>query len=111
MYQGTTPAVSYEIKGYDLTDATIFVSFKRNSDVLTKTGSDVIAAYDSDSQISTIICQLTQEETLAIKSGGVQTQIRFIYENGQAYATNVKTLEMKSVIYTDVIHYDGGDDS
>lgn len=110
MYQGTTPAVSYEIKGYDLTDATIFVSFKSGSEVLTKTGSDVVAAYDSESQISTIICQLTQEETLAIKSGGVKTQIRFIYENGQAYATNIKGLEMNSVIFRDVIQYDGGDE-
>ena len=109
MYQGTTPAVSYEIKNYDLSDATIFVSFKRGNEVLTKTSPDVVAAYDSDSQISTIICQLTQEETLAIRAGGVQTQIRFIYEDGQAYATNIQTLEMKSVIYTDVIQYDGGD--
>lgn len=108
MYQGTTPAVSYEIKGYDLSNATIFVSFKRGNDILTKTNGDVVAAYDEDSQISTIICQLTQEETLAIRSGGVQTQIRFIYENGQAFATNIATLEMKSVIYTDVIHWGGG---
>lgn len=108
MYQGTTPAVSYEIKGYDLSNATIYVSFKRGNEVLTKSGNDVVAAYDSDADISTIVCQLTQEETLAIRSGGVQTQIRFIYENGQAYATDIKTLEMKSVIYTDVIQY-GGD--
>lgn len=106
MYQGTTPSITFEIKGYDLTDATIFVSFKRGNDVLTKTGEDVSVVYADD--VSTVICNLTQEETLAMKQGGVTCQIRFIYEDGQAYATNERTLEIKRVIYKEVISWGGG---
>ena len=106
MYQGTTPSVVFEIRGYDLTDATIYVSFKRGNDVLTKTGNDIACSYDGE--ISTVVCSLTQEETLAIRAGAVVTQIRFIYSNGQAYATEKKELEVKSVIYPEVITY-GGD--
>lgn len=108
MYQGTTPAVVYEIKDYDLSSATVFVSFKRGNDVLTKTAPDVTVSYDSGEQVSTIVCSLSQEETLAIKSGGMLTQIRFIYADGSAYATNKKDLEMKDVIYKEIIQY-GGD--
>ena len=107
MYQGTTPSITFDIKGYDLTDATVFVSFKRGSDLLTKTGEDVEVSYSDET--STVICHLSQEETLAMKSGGVIVQIRFIYENGQAFATNEKELEVKRVIYPEVIAY-GGDE-
>lgn len=109
MYQGTTPSVVFEIKNYDLTSAKVYVSFKQKNDVLTKsTGSDVQTSYDSEEQISTIVCSLTQEETLAMKQGSVTVQIRFIYENGQAYATNKKVMEMMNVLYPEVITF-GGD--
>lgn len=112
MYQGTTPSVVFEIKGYDLTGATVYVTFKRDKDILTKT--DVYVGYDVETGISTIVCSLTQEETLAMKRGGVLVQIRFIYENGQAYATNKASLEMNDVLYPVVIEHhetdDGGSD-
>lgn len=107
MYQGTTPSIVFEIKYYDLTSAKVFVSFKQTGkDVLTKTNVQV--GYDNATQISTIICPMTQEETLDMKRGGVIVQIRFIYEDGQAYATEKKSLEMNDVIYPVVIQY-GGD--
>lgn len=106
MYQGTTPAIVFSIKGYNLTDATVYVSFKRGNDVLTKT--EVEVSWDETTQISTVVCELTQEETLAMKRGAVVVQIRFIYENGQAYATNKKTIEVQDVIYPAVIEF-GGD--
>lgn len=108
MYQGTTPAIVFEIKEYDLTEATVYVSFKRGNEVLTK--SDVAVSYDSNSHISTVVCELTQEETLAMKRGAVLAQIRFIYENGQAFATNKKTIEVQDVIYPKVIQFGGDSD-
>jgi hypothetical protein len=112
MYQGTTPSIVFEIKNYDLTGATVYVTFKRDKDILTKT--DVSVGYDEETSISTIVCSLTQEETLAMKRGGVLVQIRFIYENGQAFATNKASLEMNDVLYPVVIEHhetdDGGSD-
>ena len=109
MYQGTTPAVIFEIKGYDLSSATVYVSFKRGEDLLTKSGSDVQVSYSSAEQISTVVCSLTQEETLAMKKGTAIVQIRFIYENGQAYATEKGSVTVNDVIYPEVIAYQGGD--
>jgi len=107
MYQGTTPSVIFEIKGYDLTSAKVFVSFKQTGkDVLTKS-EDVQVGYDEDTTISTIVCPLTQEDTLDMKRGGVTAQIRFIYEDGQAYATNKAVIEVSDVIYPVVISYGG----
>jgi hypothetical protein len=108
MYQGTTPAIVFKIKGYDLTEATVYVSFKQGHSVLTKNSAAV--SYDSELNTSTVVCELTQEETLAMKRGGVITQIRFIYENGQAYATDKKAIEMQDVIYPEVIQYGGDSD-
>ena len=109
MYQGTTPAVIFTIKGYDLSNATVYVSFKKGSELLTKKSPAVGAAYDGVGDVSTIVCPLTQEETLSIRKGAVKVQIRFIYENGQAFATNTEVINMQSVIYPEVIFFGGGE--
>lgn len=106
MYQGTTPSVIYNVKNYDLTGAKLFISFKKGNDVLTKT-EGITVAYDDETKISTVVCPLTQEETLNFKQGAVQTQIRFIFADGQAYATNQKALEVKDIIYKEVIAFGG----
>lgn len=108
MYQGTTPSIVFEIKGYDLSIAKVFVSFKRGQDILTKTDPDVQTSYDTEEEISTVVCSLTQEETLAMRQGDATVQIRFIYEDGQAYATNKAEVAVNDVIYKEVISY-GGD--
>lgn len=107
MYQGTTPSIILEIEGMDLSDATVYVSFKRGNEVLTK--SDVTVTYDSEEQISAIACPLTQEETLGFRAGTVQVQVRFIYEDGQAYATDKAEITVDNVIYPEVIEYVGGE--
>lgn len=108
MYQGTTPSLVFEIKNYDLSGATVYVSFRQGNEVLTKTGPDVAVSYSGG--ISTVVCFLTQEETLAMRRGSVTVQIRFIYESGQAYATTEKQIEVSRVIYPAVIAYNGGDE-
>lgn len=105
MYQGTTPSIIYNVKNYDLTGAKLYISFKKgNSDILTKSSGYTIA-YDDETKISTVICSLTQEETLAFKSGAITTQIRFIFSDGQAYATNKADIEVKDIIYREVITF------
>lgn len=106
MYQGTTPALTFSISGWDMSNMTAFVSFKRGADVLTKT--DVTMVYDDEADKTIIVCPMTQEETLGIRAGDVTVQIRFIDANGNAYATNKATVEMKDVIFKEIISY-GGD--
>lgn len=108
MYQGTTPAIVYTISGVDLSAMKAFVSFRSGRDVLTKSGDKVNISYDSTADKTTVICALTQEETLAFQRGNVETQIRFISANGEAYATNTAKINAKEVIYKEIISY-GGD--
>ena len=107
MYQGTTPALTFEIEGFNAVGMTPYVSFKRGSDVLTKTGSDVTVVYDSDNDKSVIVCQLSQEETLSMKQGSAVVQMRFIDSNNLAYATDKADLDVDSVIYKEIIRYGG----
>ena len=107
MYQGTTPALTFEIEGFNAVGMTPYVSFKRGSDVLTKTGSDVTVVYDSDNEKSVIVCQLSQEETLSMKQGSAVVQMRFIDSNNLAYATDKADLDVDSVIYKEIIRYGG----
>lgn len=106
MYQGTTPSIVYNVKNFDMTGAKLFVSFKQGTkDVITKT-EGVTVVYDDIENVSTVVCPLTQEETLALKQGGVQTQIRFVFANGQAYATNIVSLDVRNVLLQGVISYE-----
>ena len=105
MYQGTTPAITFNVLNADVSAMTPFVSFKYGSKVLTKTGSDVQMAYGDNK--TTVVCCLTQEETLEIPKGTVKIQARFIDSNNQAYATNKAPIQVEDVIYREVIHYGG----
>lgn len=108
MYQGTTPSLLFNVLGYDLTSATVFVTFMRKkNELLTKTGDALSCAYDDVENYTSVICRLSQEETLAMKQGAAQVQIRFIYENGQAHATNKASIEIESVLYPEVIVFGG----
>lgn len=110
MYQGTTPAIPFTIKGYDLSDATVYITFFNNNNLMTKSGEDVETSYDEGTETSTIVCKLTQQETLDLKRGSVRVQIRFIYENGEAYATNKAVIEVNDVLLQEVIKFVEVDD-
>lgn len=105
MYQGTTPSITYTISGYDLTDKTVYVYFKSGSSLLVKTGDGVTVSYDSGTQKSTVVCTLSQEETLAMKKGSVKTQIRFIDSGGTALATSKASIRVNDVLQPVVISY------
>ena len=109
MYQGTTPALTFQIAGFDASAMTPYVSFKRGADILTKTGGDVTVVYDSDNDQSVIVCQLTQAETLAMRSGEATVQMRFIDSTGNAYATTKAQIGVEDVIYKQIITYGGGE--
>ena len=107
MYQGTTPALTFLISGIDLSEYKTFISFgKGRKEFLTKTSPDVITAYDSESEKTVIICQLTQEETFQMQ-GGVTVQARFVDESENALATDKAVIEVKDVIYKEIITFGG----
>ena len=85
MYQGTTPQLPLSIEGFDLTGMTVFVTIRVDGTQITKTGDDLLVTYDAETDTSTIIFPLTQEETLSMRGdkwGDVQ--VRFIDSAGMA---------------------------
>ena len=105
MYQGTTPALVLRVKDKDLTeDVTIFASIRTGTNVVTKTGDELIVAKDDDDTLVTMT--LTQNDTLKLNAGDALVQIRYIDDDGLAWATTKAKLTVKDVIYKDVIEYD-----
>lgn len=103
MYQGTTPALVLRVKDKDLTEATIFASIRTGTNVVTKTGDDLTVTTDDGDTLVTMT--LTQNETLKLNTGDALIQIRYIDENGLAWATTKAKVTVKDVIYKEVIDY------
>lgn len=107
MYQGTTPALTMQVEGADLTDKTVFVTIRCGNYSLTKTGEDVAVSYADGN--STVVIRLTQRETLLMQEPTATVQIRFVDENGNADATNKADFEVQESLYSAVIEFEGGD--
>lgn len=94
MYRGTTPTVLISLNtSLTLDDAEqIWVTFK--SSTVEKT----FAKEDIEVGGNKLIVELSQEDTLSFFSGKVNVQVRFLLNNGKAYASNIKTLDMNQVL-------------
>ena len=78
MYKGTTPTFTLTLpETVDLSTASnVYVTFKKNDVILTKTGEDL--SIDRN----TVSVFLTQEETLAFPDGQIRLQINWTYVEG-----------------------------
>lgn len=103
MYRGTTPTIQWNINNEDLDFAEIeqiWMTFKDSAgNKITKD----IAEIDIDADEHTISYEFTQEETLKIHTGIVETQLRVLLDNGSALATEIKEFEMDRVLKGGVI--------
>ena len=106
MYQGTTPALVLRVKDKDLTEATIFASIRTGTNVVTKTGEDLLVVKDDDDTLVTMT--LTQNETMKLNAGDALVQIRYVEADGNAWATTKAKLTVKDVIYKNMIDYEEG---
>ena len=104
MIRGTTPDYLLNIDGYDLSDKTVYVTIRQNNTRLTKTGDELSIAVDENG--STIALLLSQKDTLQLKEGSAEIQVRFIDSNGTAYATEIATITVSRVLLERVIAYD-----
>ena len=106
MMQGTTPPYILTVKGWDLTDKTVFVTLEgRNHSQVTKTGDDLTIVYSDND--STIAFRLTQKETFALKAGDIAVQVRFIDADGIANGTNIVWVQNLRVLLQKIIQYAG----
>lgn len=107
MYQGTTPALTLNVEGADLTDKTVFVTIRCGNYSLTKTGDSLAVTYAEDHSI--VIVRLSQSETLMMKEPEAEVHVRFIDSTGNAEATSKATFDVEESLYRSVIEYEGGD--
>ena len=109
MIRGTTPIYTLTIDGYDLTEYTVYVTI-RNNTTITLTGDRPSIASSGSGQTlaSAVVFELTQEETLALKTGAGMVQMRFIDQSGTALATDIAQIRIEPVLYERVIEYGEG---
>ena len=106
MVQGTTPTYQLCVKGYDLTDKTVYVTVSSGRTLVTKTNPDIHVEYNGENSI--ISFMLTQEETLGFEVGNAKVQVRFIDSSGHALATNEGQVKVRNVLLKKVIEFNGG---
>ena len=106
MYQGTTPVIPVRIKGVDLTEAKIYLTFRNKNesgDFTFVSGEDFAVEFDGEDTVGEIA--LTQERTLSMAYGPHEVQARFVFEDGTSGATKRATTFVNNVILKDVIRY------
>lgn len=104
MRRGTTPDYILTVAGYDLTECSVFVTLAQKGEKLTLNNDRLDISYEND--VSTITFRLTQEETLSLKNGSADVQVRFIDANGEARATNIGLISVFPVLLEEVISYE-----
>ena len=95
MKRGTTPTFALSLEGidYDMLD-TVYVTFKQDNHVITKTGDDV--ELDEENQIINVA--LTQSETLSFRQGYVFVQLRAVTKGGNAVATDIVRINADGIL-------------
>lgn len=106
--RGTTPTHRVTVKGSDISELSIHLTYKCGKVLIDKTGRDLdVTVDDSEEPASTVITtRLSQEETLSFKAGTkCEVQIRAVNANGsEALATKIKTLSVERVILDGELH-------
>ena len=98
MRRGSTPTNTFNLD-IDLRQAVIFVSYAQGDNVVVeKTGEDLTVEENK------IIVHLSQEDTLAFKTGNVLVQIRCVFPyTGDADASNIICTTAERILKDGVI--------
>lgn len=97
MRRGSTPTNTFDVD-LDLRNATVFISYEQDGAIVVeKTGEDLMIG---ESQIA---LSLTQEETLKFHPGKVFIQIRYVFPNGAADASDIIQTTFERIIKDGVI--------
>ena len=93
MKRGTTPTNTFKTN-IDLTGAAVFVTYsQRGKNVLEKSGEDLSVSEDA------VVMRLTQKDTLGFTATEkVRIQIRYVFPDGTAGASNIMTAEVGDIL-------------
>ena len=112
MRQGTTPIVTLEVE-QNFDNCNVFVTIDQNGTQITKSSrgsEDIEITKNYDEQTgefvsSSVAMYLTQQETLGLEVGKARTQIRWVDFIGDAYATEIGTIDIEESLLEEVIEY------
>lgn len=99
--RGTTQEVTITIKGWDLTQCDIYVSFKQDNNTVTKKDMDSVTFANNATKIA---LTFTQQETMSFQNNrkGL-VQVRWIDAVGRAYKTKTAEFDVDTLLYDAVI--------
>lgn len=109
MIRGTTPThtITTDI---DLSQATVYLTYAQGSEIVCeKTNDDLVFdSSENDGETTyTITAELSQEETLALDSSlQVRIQIRAIFADGKAIASNIMVGTVDDILKDGEIEYE-----
>ena len=97
MRRGSTPTNTFDVD-IDLRGATVFVTYGQGGrNIIEKTGEDVVI------NEHTLEVHLTQKETLEFIDGTVEIQVRYVFPNGSADASNIMRTTAERILKDGVI--------
>lgn len=97
MKRGSTPVHVFTVD-IDLTGANVFISYRQGKNIIVeKSGTEITITS------TTLETQLTQEETLAFGTGEVEMQIRYVYPDGTADASDIMKTSAERILKEGVI--------
>ena len=101
MKRGSTPVHIFKVN-IDLTGARVYVTYSQSGrTVLEKTGDDVAVMQDM------IVVRLSQKDTLSFNASchTIQMQIRYVFSDGTADASDIMEAEIGEVLKDGEIAY------
>ena len=105
MRRGTTPTLELTLTGVDaIASDKIYVTLKQSQREITKTNEDL--SIESGESESVINLYLSQQETLSLRTGTCEIQVRGINALGDAWASDIATINIKEILRDGVINYD-----
>lgn len=105
MRRGTTPINTF-LTDIDLSDATVFISYAQNHCVVVEKTNDSLTFSPGEKEGEYVITLvLSQEDTLALRTGDVLIQIRAVYADGSAIASNIIRTTADIILKDGVISY------
>lgn len=103
MVRGTTPEYVLSVSGADMTGSTILVTIAQGAHNMTLSDERLTVTYNESTDSSIITFRLTQQETLELKAGKAQVQVKFADGNGYVEATDIGEIIVLPVLNEDVI--------
>ncbi len=107
MIRGTTPDYILQIQNIDLTGKTVYATFAQGSFKITKSNDEVVISTTTTEEgvVSEIAITLSQEETLKLREGTAEVQVKWIDADGHVEGTEIANVPVSKALLDKVIQY------